>query len=58
LLDACESTNRVKNGVIKELFSENRGFSCEERVIYDITGSKDIENVEKDRKFLKIMVDD
>ena len=40
-----------KKGVIKELFSENRGFSCEERVIYDITGSKDMENVETDRKF-------
>jgi len=34
------------------------GFSCEERVIYDITGSKDMENLEKDRKNPKIMVDD
>jgi len=43
LSDACESTDRVKRGVTKELFSENRGFSCEEKVIYDITGNKDME---------------
>jgi len=47
-----------KKGVIKELFSENRAFSREERVIYDITGSKDTGNLEKDMKNPKIMVDD
>jgi len=33
-------------------------FSREERVIYNMTSSKDIENLEKDRKNWKIMVDD
>ena len=55
--DACESKNIVKKGVIKELFSE-MGVFREERVIYDTTGSKDMGNLEKDRKNPKIMVDD
>jgi len=36
----------------------NRGFCCEERVIYDITDIKDMENLEKDRRNPKILVDD
>jgi len=60
LLDARESTNRVKESVIKELFSEIRGFSREEWVMYDISQdisqSKDIENLNKNRRNLKNMV--
>jgi len=45
--------------VIKELFSEIGVFSREERVIYyDIAHSKDMENLQNDRKNVKNMVDD
>ena len=41
LSDARKSTNRVKNGGIKEFFSEIvHGCSYEERVIHDIEHSK------------------
>jgi len=62
LSDERESTKRVKNGVTKELFSEIGVFSLRKghRGLYDISHSKDMENLKKDRekKNLKTMVDD
>ena len=57
LLDVRESTNRVKK-CYEEIIFWNRGFSCEERVIYDISYSKNMENLENDRENLENMVDD
>jgi len=36
----------------------NRGFSREEGVIYDVSHSKDMENLKNDRSNVKNMVDD
>ena len=44
--------------MIKELFSEIRFFSREERLIYDITHGKDMENLQNNRKNVKNMVND
>jgi len=49
-----QSNRRCHQGII----FGNRGFSSEERGIYDITGSKDMEDLENDRKNPKITVDD
>ena len=50
--DERESTKRVKNGVTKELFSDIGVFSLRKghRCLYDISHSKDMENLKKDRE--------
>ena len=53
LPDARESTNRVKEGVIKELFCEMGVFACEERVICNISHSKDMENGTSEKRYGK-----
>jgi len=60
LLDAFESTNRVKKGVIKELFSEI-GFFVKKGSYMTLQAAKiwgKSRKREKDRKNPKIMVDD
>ena len=48
LSDGRESTNRVKNMCRQGILFGNSGFSCEERVIYDILHSKDTENLKRE----------
>jgi len=51
LSDARESTKKFKKGIIKELFSEIE-------VFHDISHSKDMDDLKKDRENLENMVDD
>ena len=53
-----ESLKRVKNRCRQGIFFRKSGFSCEERVIYDILHSTDTENLKKESKNQKTLVDD